>query len=93
MICPPTAAQLLAARWRPSEEHPGVILAELGASHGHLGLVTIDAERGLDLPDATVAAVAAHLAALHNATRPGAATAERVVIVAEGPLREILVLG
>jgi len=93
MTTPPTAAQLLAARWRLSEEHPGVILAELGAAHGRPTVAVVDAERALDLPDEAAAAVAAHLVALHNAARPGAAAPERVVVVADGPLRDIMVLG
>jgi len=60
-----TAAALLSARWTTADE-PGVILADLSTERGAVGLAAIDPHRALDLSDADAAALANHVATVHN---------------------------
>lgn len=63
-----TAAAVLAARWRPMDEVPGAVLAELGDRIGLPAVLAVDGQRFLDLSDEDVSAIAEHLCDTHNAT-------------------------
>lgn len=60
----------LKARWVLCEEHPGVILADLGAD-GAPDLVVVDGWHERDLSDDMSSAIARHIVDLHNATLGG----------------------